>query len=99
MEPGCRFGIALVAKEKRGVLESDHFLHSRYFWNGDDSFVFAVQAEAANLRWTTKQITDSPVGTISTALLNSGVSSGRRRTFPRGAALRERRYSALSRPR
>src|SRR5438552_16838195 len=56
MEPGCRFSITLVAKQKRAVLESDHFLHSRYFWNRDDRFAFAVQIEAANLRWTTKQI-------------------------------------------
>src|SRR5207237_9545589 len=56
MEPGCRFSITLVAKQKRAVLESDHFLHSRYFWNRDDRYAFAVQIEAANLRWTTKQI-------------------------------------------
>src|SRR5213079_2234720 len=56
MEPGCRFSITLVAKQKRAVLESDHFLHSRYFWNRDDRFACALQAEAANLRWTTKRI-------------------------------------------
>src|SRR6266513_1123248 len=56
MEPGCRFGITLVAKKKGTVLECDHFLHGRYFWNRDSRFIFAVQTEAANLRWTAKQI-------------------------------------------
>src|SRR4026208_925839 len=75
MEPGCRFGIALVAKQKGTILESDHFLHGRYFWNRDDCLTFSVQAEAANLRWTTKQITSEQSTGCRDELLNNRLAS------------------------
>src|SRR4030095_8648773 len=75
MEPGCRFGVTLVAKQKGTVLESNHFLHRRYFWNRDVCFAFAVQVKAANLRWTTKQITNEQGVDCGNDLLNNRLCS------------------------
>src|SRR5215469_1668734 len=58
MEPCRRLGITHVVKQKRIIIEGDHFLHSRYFWNWDDGLVFAVQAEATDLGRAAQHVAD-----------------------------------------
>ena len=56
MEPRRRVGIAHVAEQERPVFEREQFLHSRDLWGRDGGFIFAIQIEAPDLRWSSKQI-------------------------------------------
>ena len=105
MEPRRRLGVAHVAEKQRPIFECEHFLHSGDFWGRDGGFILAVQIEAPDLRWAAEQIADIericgrhdllddrfPGRNNFRGFFNSGVSSGRRRIFPRGASARESR--------
>src|SRR5207302_9101864 len=58
MEPGCRFGITDIAKEKRVIFHGFHLRDGGDIWNRDDRLAFAVQAKAPNLRRPAEQIAD-----------------------------------------
>src|SRR5205823_3193161 len=56
MEPYRRVGVAHVAEQERSVFEREQFLHSRDLWGRDLRFILAIQVEAPDLRWASKQI-------------------------------------------
>src|SRR5204862_8184854 len=56
MEPRRRFGVTHIAKEERVILQREHLLDSRYFWNGNDCFAFSSQSKTPDLRGAAEQI-------------------------------------------
>src|SRR6266853_1447570 len=56
MEPRRRLGVTHSAKEERVILQGEHLLDSRYFWNGNDCFAFTIQSKTPDLRGAAEQI-------------------------------------------